>query len=67
MYGFILMAKGKMHEFYSESENEVIEWIEALKKFVILLDLKEVFDIGKLIGEGNSSKVNLCIRKSNIE
>ena len=41
MYGFILMAKGKRLEFYSVCEAETNEWIEALKGFVIQLDVKE--------------------------
>ena len=67
MYGFILMAKGKTLEFYSVSETETVEWIEALKGVVILLDLKEEFIIGKLLGKGNSAKVHRCERKGNRE
>ena len=65
MFGFILMARGKTLEFYSVSEDETIEWIEALKAFVVLLDLKEEVSIGKLLGKGNSAKVHKCERISN--
>ena len=64
MYGFILMAKGKKLEFYSVSQMETNSWIEALKAFVILLDLKEEFAIGDLLGKGNSAKVHKCVRKN---
>ena len=60
------MAKGNSLEFYSVSEEETIEWVEALKTSVILLDLKEEFNIGRLLGKGNSARVHLCERKSNI-
>ena len=65
MHGFILMAKGKTFEFYSVSADETNTWIEALKEFVILLDLKEEFTIGKILGKGNSAKVHRCERKNN--
>ena len=43
MWGFILMAKGKTIEFYTQDEAETNEWVQALKHYVILLDLKEEF------------------------
>ena len=55
MYGFILMAKGNSFEFYSEFEEEITSWIEALKSLVILLDLKEELKIGRVLGKGNSA------------
>jgi len=64
-YGFVIMAKTKMHEFYSLDSRTANEWMEALKPSVILLDLKEQLNIGKLIGRGNFAKVHLCTRKSN--
>ena len=64
MYGFVLMAKGNKMEFYTMSETETNEWIEALKSFVVLLDLKEEFVIGKLLGKGNSAKVHRCDRRT---
>ena len=63
MYGFILMAKGTKLEFYSVNQMETNSWIDALKAFVILLDLKEEFIIGDLLGKGNSAKVHKCVRK----
>ena len=61
MYGFILMAKGTMVEFYVK-QNELLrdQWIEQLKSSVILLDLKEDFEIFNLLGRGNFAKVHLC-------
>ena len=64
MYGFILMARGKKLEFYSVSQIETDLWIEALKSFVVLLDLKEEFTILDLLGKGNSAKVHKCVRKN---
>ena len=37
-----------------------------MKKFVILLDLKEEFVIGRLLGRGNFAKVHLCSRKTDL-
>ena len=34
-----------------------------MKRFVVLLDLKEEFVIGKLLGRGNFAKVHLCHRQ----
>ena len=53
MYGFILMAKGNMIDFYTDSEAELQRWIHELKNFVILLDWKEELKMGKLLGEGH--------------
>ena len=64
MHGFVLMSKDKTFEFYSVSQSETTEWIDALKSYVILLDLKEEFTIGKILGKGNSAKVHRCERKS---
>ena len=61
------MSKGKNIEFYSYSEDETFEWVEAFKSFVVLLDLKEEFNIGKLLGKGSSAKVHLCEKKRNSE
>jgi len=64
MYGLIMMAKSKTIEFYVESLEERESWVNAMKKFIILLDLKDEFTIGKLLGRGNFAKVHLCTRKS---
>jgi hypothetical protein len=64
MYGFVLMAKGAMFEFYfKEDKNERDEWVNQLKKSVILLDVKEDLEFGELLGRGNFAKVHLCTRK----
>ena len=60
MYGFLLMAKGKKHEFYNYSQAEIKDWIQAMKPFTICLNLKEDFRVGPLIGKGKSAKVNRC-------
>jgi calcium/calmodulin-dependent protein kinase I len=64
MYGFILMAKKKTIDFYVDNLQDREDWVQYLKKNVILLDLKEEFTIGRLLGRGNFAKVHLCYRKS---
>ena len=64
MYGFVVMAKGAWFEFYlSDGEQERDAWVDSLKPSVVLLDLKEDFDIFELLGRGNFAKVHLCQRK----
>jgi hypothetical protein len=64
MYGFILMAKGSMFEFYfKENKAERDEWVNCLKLSVILLDVKEDLEFGEMLGRGNFAKVHLCTRK----
>lgn len=60
MYGFILMCKGKTHDFYMEDLKKREEWVSFLKRHVICLDLKEEYVIGKLLGRGNFAKVHVC-------
>lgn len=64
MFGFILMAKRKTIDFYVEKLEEREAWVDKLKQFVILLDLKEEFRIGRILGKGNFAKVHLCHRMS---
>ena len=66
MYGFIVMAKGKTLDFYCDNPDERDAWVNKMKKFVILLDLKEEFVIGRLLGRGNFAKVHLCHRRSDL-
>lgn len=66
MYGFILMAKRKTVELYLESLEEREIWVNKLKQYVILLDLKEEFVIRTLLGRGNFAKVHLCHRRSDM-
>ena len=58
------MAKGKTIDFYVDSAEVRDNWINGMKRFVILLDLKEEFVIGRLLGHGNFAKVHLCTRKT---
>jgi hypothetical protein len=67
MYGFILMAKGQMIEFFVKNDRVLRdEWISAFRFSVVLLDLKEDFDIFDLLGRGNFAKVHLCKRRRDI-
>jgi hypothetical protein len=59
MWGFILMAKNNMIEFYTQSEEKCQEWLLKLRRFVVLLDLKEELVIGNLLGRGNFARVHL--------
>ena len=65
MYGFVLAARKHIHEFFTIHKSERDEWIEELKSFVVLLDLKDELIIKALLGKGNSAKVHQCERKSN--
>ncbi len=64
MYGLIMMARSRTIDFYVETLEEREAWVNAMKKFIILLDLKDEFSIGKILGRGNFAKVHLCTRKS---
>ena len=53
MYGFILLAKSNMIDFYVDNEEDFQRWITVMKNFVILLDWKEELKLGPLLGEGH--------------
>jgi len=63
-HGFVLMARGKFHEFFCDSKEEIDEWIAKLKASVVMLDITEEFRLGKQIGEGNFASVHQCTRKN---
>jgi len=56
-----------MLQFYHTDKAVRDEWIEALKDTCILLDLKDEFNIGQLLGKGNFARVHSCTRKSDID
>jgi hypothetical protein len=58
------MAKGNQIELYHSNKQFILSWIDALKDAVILIDLKEDYLIGQMIGKGNFAKVHLCKRKA---
>jgi hypothetical protein len=60
MWGFLIMAKNSMLEFYTQDEAQINEWVVALRRYVVLLDLKEELVIGNLLGRGNFARVHLC-------
>jgi calcium/calmodulin-dependent protein kinase I len=66
MYGLIMMARSKTVDFYLETLEERESWVNAMKKFIVLLDLKDEFSIGKILGRGNFAKVHLCNRRSDL-
>ena len=49
------MAQGTMVELYTARQPEQQEWIEAMKPYVVFVDLKHEFTIGKLIGKGSTA------------
>ncbi len=58
------MSKGIQMDFYHHNKKYIETWIEKLKDSVILVDLKEDYTVGSLIGKGNFAKVHLCRRKT---
>lgn len=64
MYGFVLAARNHTHGFFSVEKADIQAWIDELKRFVVILDLKETLVIKTLLGKGNSAKVHMCERKS---
>jgi len=57
------MSKGNSIELYHSDKELIEKWVEKLKDTVVLVDLKEDYHIGSLIGKGNFAKVHLCRRK----
>ena len=43
MFGFILMAKGKRFEFFSNDATEIEEWVAALASYVIMLHMNKSY------------------------
>jgi hypothetical protein len=64
MWGFILMAKGQCLQFYNTDEQVIKDWIQAFKSTAVLIDLKDEFNFGGLLGKGSFAKVHSCTRKS---
>ena len=64
MYGVILAAKGNSIDFYVEDIQLREVWFNALRKYVVLLDLKEEFKIGEPLGRGNFAKVHVARRRN---
>ena len=60
------MARNKVVEFYSLSVEDRESWVESMKGFVVILDVKEHYTIGQLIGNGNFARVNVCHKKKDL-
>ena len=58
------MAKGNSIEFYHHNKDFIDQWIEKIKDSIVLVDLKDDYLIGSLIGKGNFAKVHMCRRKN---
>ena len=63
VWGFTLMAKGALHEFFHQEKIVCETWVQQLKLSVVLLDLKDTYAIEQLIGKGNFAKVHSCHNK----
>ena len=57
------MARNKVVEFYTHSQSDREEWIDAMKNFVVMLDVKDKYTIGQLFGAGTFAKVHVCHNK----
>jgi len=64
LYGFILMAKGRVYNFYVESLEERESWVNALRLTVVQLNPKSEYKFGEELGTGNFAKVHLCTPKN---
>ena len=60
------MAQGTMVELYSARQPEQQEWIQAMKPYVVLVDLKHEFTISKLIGKGSAAQLHVGISKTKL-
>lgn len=58
------MSKGVQMDFYHHNRKYIDAWIDKLKDSAILVDLKDDYTVGSLIGKGNFAKVHLCRRKT---
>ena len=45
LWGFTLMSKFRIAEFYTLSIDERDLWVEKMKSFVIMLDVKDEYNI----------------------
>ena len=66
LYGFILMAKGRVYNFYVESLDERESWVNALRLSVVQLNPKSEYRFGEELGTGNFAKVHLCWKKNDL-
>ena len=66
LYGFILMAKGRVYNFYVESLDERESWVSALRLTVVQLNPKNEYKFGEELGTGNFAKVHLCWKKNDM-
>lgn len=66
MWGFMLMGKGKVWEFYVDDIKERDNWVKAMMKFTVHLDIHNEYKISQEIGSGNFARVNVCIAKNDM-
>ena len=57
LWGFVIMSKGLYYKFYHFQQQIIEQWITALSKMCILLDLNMEYKQGELIGRGNFGSV----------
>ena len=46
IWGITLMAKNRVFEFYTITQQEREEWASSLSRYVVMLDVKEEYAIG---------------------
>ena len=46
VWGFVLMGRSKIAEFYSLTIEERDHWVEKMRSFVIMLDVRDEYQIG---------------------
>lgn len=67
LHGFVLMAKGVRLHFYAEDEEAQGQWLNALRQSCVLLDVKDEYEIGRMLGRGNFARVHACVHKADPE
>jgi len=60
-FGFSLTHNQISCEFFSSSQQLILQWFDSLRDFCILKNYKEEFQQIKLFGEGNFAKVEFLI------
>ena len=56
-FAFQLTSHERQYEFYSSTFEELEIWLKKLSKICIRVSLKNDFETGRMLGEGNYAKV----------
>ena len=63
LFGFILMAKLRRMLFYVYTKQERDQWITAMARSCVLLNINTQYKLCKQIGVGASARVHTCYHK----